>query len=166
MDALVLGVDHWIQRHQDDVDERNQVRQSFERGIRRLIEERQVEVVLEEAGDDNDVAQMLQRDENAWAPLEGREPRIIEPAPTIPSIVTRALAGCRYVDIRPPGDWPDPRDPAYEQAMLNAIIQSAANANSLLVLCGEFHRPNISEALLRDGWNVEGRDFNSVLELD
>ena len=31
MDVLILGLDHWIQRHQDNIAERNQVRQSFER---------------------------------------------------------------------------------------------------------------------------------------
>jgi hypothetical protein len=58
----------------------------------------------------------------------------------------------------------DPRAPEYEQAMLNAIQQNIGKANSVLVLCGECHRQNISEALLRNGWNVESRDFDWVLQ--
>jgi hypothetical protein len=164
MDVLVLGLDHWIQRHQDNIAERNEVRRSFERGIRRLIEERRVQVVTEEAGNDDEVAEALQRDENAWAPLEGREPRWIEPVETIARTVTRALDGCFYADIRPPGDWPDSRTPEYEQAMLNAILLNTANTDSVLVLCGESHRGNISRALAANCRTVEDRDFDWVRE--
>jgi hypothetical protein len=38
----------------------------FERGIRRLIEERRVQGVAEEAGNDDEVAEAIQRDEDAW----------------------------------------------------------------------------------------------------
>ncbi len=165
MDVLILGLDHWIQRHQDNVAERSLVRQSFARGIRRLIEERRVQVVAEEAGNDDEVAEALQRDENTWAALEGRGPRRIEPIETIARTVTRALDGCHYTDIRPPGNWPDSRTPEYELAMLNAILLNTVNAESVLVLCGEFHRGNISRALAGNGRIVEDRDFNWVREM-
>jgi len=152
MDVLVLVLYHWIQRHQDDVAERSQVRQSFETGIRRLIEERGVQVLAEEAGNDDEVAEALQRDETAWAPWEGRGARRIEPIETIARTVTRALDGCHYADIRPPGN------------MLNAILLNTVNAESVLVLCGEFHRCNISRALAGNGRTVEA-DFNWVREM-
>ena len=130
MNVLVIGLDHWIH-------------------IRRLIQERRIEAVAEEAGNDNAVAEGLQRDENAWAPLEGREPRRIEPLETIARTITRALNDCRHEDIRPAGDWPDPRRPEYEQAMLKALLAAIADTNSALVLCGEFHRRNVLQALTR-----------------
>lgn len=141
------------------------LRRSFETGIRRLIEERKFQLVAEEAGNDNDVAQALQRDEDAWAPLEGREPRRIEPIETIARIITRALKNCNYVDIRPTGIWPDPQIRAYEEAMLNAIVQNAVNVECILVLCGEFHRDSLSRALIGYGNTVEDHDFNWVRQM-
>jgi hypothetical protein len=163
MDVLVLGLDHWIQRQQDADAERNQARQSFERDIRGLIDERGVTLVAEEAGNDDEVAEGLQRQENVWAGFENRGPRRIEPVETIARTITRPVNGCDYVDIRPAGEWPDPGRPEYERAMLNRIRQNVGNANSVLVLCGEFHRQNIAAALLRHGWNVESRDLDWVL---
>lgn len=164
MNILVLGVDHWIQRHQDNDSERNQARQGFEQTIQRLIEARGVQLVAEEAGANNEVAEGLQREENAWAPFENREPRRIEPAETIARTVTRLREDCLHTDIRPRGNWPDPRVPGYEQAMLNAIQDNIGNADSVLILCGEFHRRNIVDGLLRNGWNVESQGFDWILQ--
>jgi hypothetical protein len=63
------------------------------------------------------------------------------------------------------GNWPDSGTPEYEQAMLNAILVNTVNRESVLVLCGEFHRGNISRALARNGGTVEDRDFNWVTEI-
>jgi hypothetical protein len=164
MNILVLGLDHWIQRHQDNDAERNQARRGFERSIQQLIAERGVELVAEEAGDDNEVAQGLQREENAWAPFENREPRRIEPVETIARTVTRVRDGCLHTDIRPRGNWPDPRVPEYEQAMLDAIQDTIGNADSVLILCGEFHWRNIADALLQNGWNVESHGFDWIVQ--
>jgi hypothetical protein len=165
MDILVLGVDHWIQRQQDNDAGRDQARQRFERAIRGLIEDRGVTLVAEEAGSDDEVAEGLQREENVWAQFENRGPRKIPPVETIVRTITRGVNGCAYVDIRPAGEWPDPGMAEYEQAMLNGIRQNVGNATSILVLCGEFHRQNLSAALLRDRWNVESRDLAWILEL-
>ena len=162
MDALVLGLRHEVQRHQNGVAEEDRARKSFGELIRHLIEERRVQVVAEEAGNDNEVAEDIQKGEDVWAKLVLEQPRRIEVFETIARTVTRALDSCNYIDIRPPRDGPDSSTPEYEEAMLTSILQNVCLADSLLVLCGEDHRQSISEALSRNGWSVETRCWNAA----
>lgn len=81
MDITVLGVDHWIQRHQDNDAERNQACQYFERAIGRLIEERGVQLVAEEAG--NDTQRSWRARKCAW---KGFGIRLQEPGVPVPAL--------------------------------------------------------------------------------
>ena len=56
MRAYIVGLDHWLQRYQDDNAERNLARRALESSIRRLIKEFPLDIVFEEAGDDQQVA--------------------------------------------------------------------------------------------------------------
>ncbi len=117
--------------------------------------------MAEEAGNDNEVAEDIQKGEDVWAKLVLEQPRRIEVFENncknrYPCI--RQLQLHRYCSR----DGPDSSTPEYEEAMLTSILQNVCLADSLLVLCGEDHRQSISEALSRNGWSVETRCWNAA----
>lgn len=161
MRVLIVGLDHWIQRNQDDCPERVVVRRSFENGIRRLIERERIQLVAEEAGNDDEVAAKLQVEEDLWAPFENRAPRRIEPLETIARTIANETPGCRHIDIRPAGDWVE-RD-RYEQEMIDRTVAGICDARRVLLLCGEDHREGLSKSLVQRGWDVEAHEVDWLL---
>jgi|HubBroStandDraft_6_1064221.scaffolds.fasta_scaffold164619_2 hypothetical protein len=65
--AVVLGTYHEFQRHQDTSADRERVRADYENLLRKMIEERKVTLVAEEASDDKAVWEFLKNDEELAA---------------------------------------------------------------------------------------------------
>jgi len=153
--VLVVGLDHWIQRHQDPCPERVAARAAFEHTVRTLVERDGIQLVAEEAGG-AEVVSHLQDEENRWAPYENRPPVTVALA-TIAQTAVAPIRSCRYVDIRPPGDWVH-REPDndYEQAMIARMLAEMGSARTILVLCGADHRWNLWREFSQRHWNVDG----------
>ncbi|SRR6266571_7495009 len=77
--VVVLGTHHEFQRHQDTSADRERVRADFEKLLRKVIEERKVRLVAEEASDDKaawesrrDVSTQLVYHDDHYGRLEGQ----------------------------------------------------------------------------------------------
>jgi hypothetical protein len=151
---FILGLDHWIQRHQDVCPERVAARKLFENAIRQLVEKEGMRLVAEETGG-KEVREKLQREEDLWAACLVRSPITI-PSKTIVENIINEIRGCRYVDIRPPGKWVHPQqDAEYERQLINGTFAAIGDARQVLLLCGDVHRTNLSEHFKRCKWHVE-----------
>src|SRR5271168_3858767 len=86
MRVLVIGTQHEFQRHQDSEEDRRQVRIEFEALLRRVIKERSVTLIAEEAGDDYAVWELLKREEvslGKFVEAFGRGKTVDSPVSTI-----------------------------------------------------------------------------------
>src|SRR5258708_26066495 len=84
--VLVIGTDHAYQRHQDTVPDRKPIRDHFEERLRDIIEEHDVEIIAEGAGDDAAVWEHLKQIDEARgevAELFGGGKTVDAPVPTI-----------------------------------------------------------------------------------
>lgn len=161
--ALIIGLDHAIQRkHPDEGPELEKTRVVFENALRRVIQERSVQLLAEEAGDDIAVATELQKEQNTWADATGQLPKKIEPQPTVAKRLALGNSLIKYVDVRPPGQ--KTTDEEYEGEMLSGILEAVGSAESILVLCGEGHRAGLSKLLSSRGLEVEDRPFEWLLK--
>jgi hypothetical protein len=160
--AFVIGLDHWIQRDQDDDPERNRARRSFCHSVQKLIEEEKIQLVVEEAGRDEQVAAALQRDEDRWAPLENRQPHRIQATEPLAKIIVDRIGDCHHADIRPRREYFDSRE-EYEQEMMSCVLASLGDTVRMLVLCGEDHRENFSRMLREHLWEVESHAIDWLL---
>jgi hypothetical protein len=162
--AVVLGTYHEFQRHQDTSADRERIRADYENLLRKMIEERKVGLVAEEAGDDKAVWESLKRDEELAAGFEelfGNFKTVDAPVPTIASELAKKY-GAKHadvdVDIRAQED--DVESIAKrDTAMTEKISSARGDAESLLVIVGEAHRFGVSERLKQAGWAVESLRF-------
>src|SRR5258708_35500032 len=84
--VLVIGTDHAYQRHQDTVPDRKPIRDHFEERLRDIIEEHDVEIIAEEAGDGAAVWEPLKKIDEAGGELAevfGGGKTLDAPVPTI-----------------------------------------------------------------------------------
>jgi hypothetical protein len=160
--AIVVGLNHWIQRNQDDIPDRNLKRQVFARSVRRFVEQQRIQLVAEEAGDDERVAAGLQRDEDNWARCEGRPPRRFPAIEPISKAVVDQIDSCRHADIHP-GTECGADFGEYERAMTFRLLENLGGVVRVAVLCGEDHRVALSETLRERSWDVESRDIEWLL---
>src|ERR1700675_2688298 len=84
--VLVIGTDNAYQRRQDTIPGRKPIRDQFEERLRGVIDEHDVEVIAEEAGDDAAVWEHLKQEDKAcgeFAELFGGGKTVDAPVPTI-----------------------------------------------------------------------------------
>lgn len=161
--ALVIGLDHAIQRrHPDEGPELKETRAAFENALRRIIHERSVQLIAEEAGEDIAVTAELQKEQDIWAEATGQPPKKIEPQPTVARRLALENSSIGHVDIRPPGQ--KVTDEEYEAGMLERTVTAAGFTQSILVLCGEDHHERLSRGLSDHGWEVEDHPFEWLLK--
>lgn len=163
--VLVIGTRHEFQRHQDTMPSREQVRADLCRHLRKVIEERKIDLVAEEAGDDNAVWKHLKQDEpdkELAESLFGKGSATVDnPVPTI----AKALAdeyGMRHQDIDVDVRADENNRESIEKrdaAMTEKILTALGDAESVLVIVGEHHRLSVAERLKREGFDVESLRF-------
>jgi pheromone shutdown protein TraB len=161
--VLVIGTDHAIQRHQDTNTELEALRVEFEKLLRQLIKEREIDLIAEEAGDDTKMYELLRQDEEATPPeleilFEGSE-IVDHPVSTIAKQIADERPGeLRHVDIRAPNAEKltiTERD----AAMAAKVREIAGDADSIVVIVGEDHRAGVVERLKGQGMTVESMSF-------
>ncbi len=163
MRVLVVGLNHRVQRVVPSYEGKDwENRERYEAGLRTVIRERKIDLIAEEAGDNTQVAHELQKEEDLWAAILGRQrPQTVEPQDTLAKRVAESL-GIPHHDIRPSADeFPlgHGRTVEYEQEMFETTLILASSANSILVLCGDDHRPALAARFTRAGFEPEDRDF-------
>lgn len=160
--ALIIGTGHEYQRYQDAMAERNLRRAQFGELLRRVIAERKVDLIAEEAGDNQAVLESLKADEAATAAFDGlfadlNAKVIDEPKDTIARTIA-SESGVRWVDIRHRcAEEMSIRE--RDVAMAETIIEVLDGAESILTICGEDHRIGMSGLLQQRGLRVESRAF-------
>jgi hypothetical protein len=105
--ALVIGTRHEFQRHQDTMPDQEELRDEFEERLRQIIEEREITLIAEEAGDDTALWEYLKQEDEAvgeFAALFGKGSTTVDAsAPTIAKEIADERPGeLRHVDVRPP----------------------------------------------------------------
>jgi hypothetical protein len=103
----VIGTCHPYQRHQDKSAEREVIRTSFEKLIRTALNERGINLVAEEAGNNEAVHAQLKADEAktvAFSLLFAGTEAVDKPQDTIAKIVADEVLGGKHIAIRLPGD--------------------------------------------------------------
>jgi len=161
--VLVIGTRHEYQRHQDRMPDREEIRAKFEELLRRVIEERSISHIAEEAGDDTEVWEHLKRQEDATPPelakLFGGTEVVDEPQSTIAKqIADEQPAHLTHVDIRPPHAEVmtiEERD----EAMAANTMEILGIATNMLVICGERHRAGVGQRIKGQGFRVESFCF-------
>jgi hypothetical protein len=93
MKVLVIGTQHELQRHQDTMPDREEVRADFDKFLRGTIEERTIDLVAEEAGDDAKVWETLKLND-----VFGDGMTVDFPVPTI-AMTIADKSGLRHEDV-------------------------------------------------------------------
>jgi pheromone shutdown protein TraB len=160
--VLVIGTDHAIQRHQDTNAELEALRAEFEKLLRQLIKEREIDLIAEEAGDDTEVWKPLKQEEEALGKLAeafGGGKIADAPVPTIAKqIADERPKELRHVDIRAPNAEKlsiTERD----AAMAAKVREVVGDADSIVVIVGEDHRAGMVQRLKGEGMDVECLHF-------
>lgn len=160
--APVIGTRHEFQRHQDTAEDRRKVRTEFEVLLRRLIKERGITLVAEEAGDDDAVWEFLKREEDSlgeFAEAFGGGRTVDGPVPTIAKIIADDHPGqVRHADIRVDADEM-PLVQQRDEAMVARIMEILGVTKSALVIVGEDHRVGVAQRLREQGLLVESLRF-------
>jgi pheromone shutdown protein TraB len=163
--VLVIGTDHALQRHQDTMPDREELRAEFEQRPREILKERKVSLLAEEAGDDNDVWEHLKHeDELAQAlgidDLFGAGSKTVDaPVPTIAKKIADENPGnVRHVDVRPP-NAADLTIEQRDEAMATKILQILKVGEEAIVIVGDSHREGVATRLKNAGLSVESIQF-------
>jgi pheromone shutdown protein TraB len=168
--VLVIGTCHEYQRHQDNSAEREKVRAELEKLIRTIVSEKGIDLIAEEAGNDDQVHAQLKADE-AKTPEElkilfAETKAVDKPQPTIAKIVADEILNGNHVDIRPAGA--DPLAPDADANLISErdtvmaakIVDGLGSArSSVLVICGGRHRAGLTTHLTERGWLAASRQF-------
>jgi pheromone shutdown protein TraB len=155
--VLVIGTQHEFQRHQDTMADREKVRAEFEELLRRVIDERGISLIAEEAGDDRAVWEQLRQEEEALGEFaEAFGGRVGDnPVPTIgKQIADDRPAEITYVDIRAPNADKmtiEQRD----DVMAAKTMEVLGIAERVLVIVGEDHRSGVVQRLKDKGLIVD-----------
>ena len=102
--VLVIGTYHQFQRHQDTMPDREKVRGDFDKFLRGVIDERTIDLVAEEAGDDTVMWENLKRNDELVGQFAeafgGSGSKTVDnPVPTIASTIHKSASdnGCWLV---------------------------------------------------------------------
>jgi hypothetical protein len=162
IEVLVIGTEHPIQRHQDTSAERRLVRDEFDKRLRQVIKDRNIDLIAEEAGDDFEVWMHLTEDDERvgkYAEAFGGFKTVAAPVPTIAKQIADERPGeLRHVDIRAPNAEKltiEERD----TAMAAKTKEILGDADSIVVIVGEDHRKAVAQTLKDDGMSVECLHF-------
>lgn len=160
--VLVVGAEHPIQRHQDTSMERELMRAKFEKFLRQVIKERNIDLIAEEAGDDVIVWKLLKWEEEAvgkFAAAFGGSKTVDAPVCTIAKKIADEGSGkLRYVDIRA-AHAENMSIEERDVAMAAKVKEVLGDAGSILVVVGEGHRPGMVQRLKDGGMTVEALSF-------
>jgi pheromone shutdown protein TraB len=162
--VVVLGTHHEFQRYQDKCADRERIRVQFEKLLRKIIEERKVRLIAEEASDDKAVWQCVKKDDElaaAFGGLFGACKTVDAPVPTIAKKLEKEY-GVEHadvdVDVRAQEDDAESIEKR-DAAMTEKILSAREDADSALVIVGELHRIGVSRWLKNAGWTVESLHF-------
>jgi hypothetical protein len=163
--VLVIGTRHEFQRHQDTMPKRESVRAEFKNFLRKIIVERQIDLVAEEAGDDHTVWEHLKCGETTGE-LESLwfgegSATVDSPVPTIAKIISDEYE-VRHedVDVEVRADERDPNSiQRRDVAITEKILKVLGNAESALVIVGDAHRASVAARLQTQGLLVEAFSF-------
>jgi pheromone shutdown protein TraB len=160
--VLVIGTEHPIQRYQDASAERKLFRDEFDKRLRQIIKDRDIDLIAEEAGDDTEVWKRLKQEEEAvgkWVEAFGGGKTVDAPVPTIAKKIANERPGeVRHDDIR----TPHAEDMSIEErdaAMAAKVKEILGDADSILVIVGEDHRAGVVQRLNGEGLSVECLHF-------
>lgn len=160
--VLVIGTCHEFQRHQDTAEDREKVRIDLERLLRRVINERSISLIAEEAGDDRAVWESLKQEEDAlgeFVEAFGGGRTVDSPVSTIAkNIADEHKDQVRHANIRVNADelsLVEQRD----EAMVARVMEILGVAKSVLVIVGEDHRAGVAQRLGEQGLLVESSRF-------
>jgi hypothetical protein len=156
--VLVIGTAHELQRHQDNDENRENVRCEFDGLIRSLLKQRSVSLVAEEAGDDREVWKALKSEEEAlgeFVEAFGGGRTVSEPVQTVAKIIADEHSSqVRHVDIRVDASKL-PLVAQRDDEMAAKIMQILESSESVIVIVGEEHRLGVSTRLEKQGLAVE-----------
>ncbi len=148
--VLVIGTDHAYQRHQDTVPDRKPIRDHFEERLRDIIEEHDVEIIAEEAGDDAAVWEHLKQIDEAggeFAELFGGGKTVDAPVPTIGKQIADERPGeLEHVDIRAP-NAAEMSIEQRDETMVAKVMELLGTADSAVVIVGEDHRAGVAQRI-------------------
>jgi pheromone shutdown protein TraB len=160
--VLVIGTRHEYQRRQDTIPDREPMRDRFEQRLREVIEELDVELIAEEAGDDTAVWEHLKQEDEAcgeFAELFGGGKTVEAPVSTIAKQIAEEQDDeLEHVDIRAP----NAAEMSIEQrddAMAAKIMEVLGEADSIVVIVGEAHRQGVAQRLSENDLDVESFCF-------
>ena len=163
--VLVIGTDHALQRHQDTMPDREELRAEFEGRLRGMLKERKVSLIAEEAGGDNDVWEHLKHEDElaeamGLSDLLGLGSKTVDaPVPTIAkTIAEERPKDIRHADIRSPNADAltiEQRD----DAMATKILQILKGGEEAIVIVGDTHREGVVTRLKNAGLLVESIQF-------
>jgi hypothetical protein len=184
--AVVVGTHHEFQRHQDKMPEREEVRAQFEKRLHQVFAERKIDLVTEEASDDEEALKNLKHDDeiaaqfeqalhemmmgdeaykdkmaNAAGGLFGHDASVEGPVPTIARTIAEKY-GVRHtdVDVEVRAEEGNAESIAKrDAAMTEKILSARGDAETVLVIVGEAHRAGVSERLKSAGWSIESVHF-------
>jgi hypothetical protein len=184
--AVVIGTCHEFQRHQDKMAEREEVRAQFEKRLHQIFTERKIDLVTEEAGDDEETSKTLKHDDeiavqfeqalhemmtkdeaykdkmaNAAGGFFGHDASVEGAVSTIARTIAEKY-GVRHsdVDVEVRAEEGNAESIAKrDAAMTDKILSAGGDAGSVLVIVGEAHRAGVSERLNNAGWSVESFHF-------
>jgi hypothetical protein len=170
MKVFVLGVDHELQR--TDGLRSPAMKQQYRDLLNRIIDEHHVQFLCEEAnpclhyvGQEVSVSRGLPHEwKNIDMPQEVREQLGIHeeqsnraPEPRLGKIKSHIGDDGYYSDYKDDSHVFVPRVPSdavREQYMFERALEGAGNANSILVLCGHLHAPEVAKRFTQAGHAV------------
>jgi hypothetical protein len=156
--VLVIGTQHELQRHQDAVPDREELRSKFDKRLRQIINERKLDLIAEEAGDDAQVWKNLkENDELAEAFGDTGYKTVDNPVSTIAKRIAdeyRVRHEDVDVDVRAKEDDLESIEKR-DEAIAARIIEVLRAAERVLVIVGEKHQAGVAKRLRDNGLTIE-----------
>jgi hypothetical protein len=163
--VLVIGTLHELQRHQDTMPGREELRVEFDKWLRQIIKEQKIDLIAEEAGDDEEEWERLNQDEKATPPelevlFEGTE-AADHPVSTIAKKIADAEVRHEDVDVevRVVNENDIKSIKKRSEAMIEKILQALEGSERAVVIVGELHHEDVVQRLKHEGMDVESLHF-------
>lgn len=144
--------------------DREKVRADFDKFLREIITEREIDLIAEEAGDDKEAWERLKRDDEIAAQfggLFGDDTTVDNPVPTIARTIAdeyRVQHSDVDVDVRAnENDFESIKKRG--DAMIEEILKALGSVENVLVIVGEKHRADVVQVLKDRGLSVQSASF-------
>jgi pheromone shutdown protein TraB len=165
--VLVIGTGHEYQRHQDTMPDREKVRAEFDKFLGRIIKERNIDLVAEEAGDDTAMWENLKRNDELVGEFAeafgGSGSRTVDkPVPTIARTIAdeyRVKHADVDVDVRAKENDAESIK-RRDETMTEKILKVLGTTENVLVIVGDAHRAGVVQRLMGEGLSVECVHFH------